>query len=71
MALYEAVNGYLGESYVRVYVWAASEDEARRLANAAFEAAGMSLTTHIRFLFASKSVSFATTPDDSGWPVPR
>ena len=36
MHLYEAENGWLGESYVRCYVWAPDEATARALAIASF-----------------------------------
>lgn len=35
--LYEVTNGWMGESYVRVYVWAADEKQARELACVAYE----------------------------------
>lgn len=38
MILYEATNGYEGESYVRCYVWAGTEELALRLATEKFNA---------------------------------
>lgn len=73
-SLYEAVNGYIGCSYVRCYVWADSEAEARQLADAAFakRAEGRpnesgSMTKEIRKLFDADSEAFATVPCDEGW----
>lgn len=37
MHLYEATNGWMGESYTRCYVWAENEILARELAIQAFQ----------------------------------
>lgn len=37
MKLYEATNGYTGNSYVRCYVWANDEQEGRELAEESFK----------------------------------
>lgn len=71
MSLYDATNGYTGESYVRVYVWASSETEARKLADAAFAASKTpGPTTGLRLLMRAGAAPFATTPDDAGWEAP-
>ncbi len=40
MQLYEATNGFMGESYVRCLVWANNEQEALKLARRAFKEDG-------------------------------
>ena len=72
--LYEATNGYLGESYVRCYAWADSPDEAAQLAEEAFRADAQgqpspTYYTRIRLtqLFAADAPSFVTVPSDEGW----
>lgn len=71
MNLYEVYNGWTGESYVRVYVWAHDENEARTLAAAAFEKhkAGTSEYMHVTHCFSSDAAPFATVPSDSGWSM--
>lgn len=40
MQLYEATNGFMGESYVRCLVWANNEQEATEIARKAFKEDG-------------------------------
>lgn len=72
-ALYEVTNGYIGESYVRVYVWAISEAQALELAQQSFKSAhpnnrsDYSEDLTAKLLFKSDSAPFATRPSDDGW----
>lgn len=74
MTLYELTNGYIGESYVRVYAWAHSAEEAITLARPKFEARGKrerhddyaaNLTATV--LFSADDAPFATEASDEGW----
>lgn len=69
MNLYEIANGWIGESYVRTYVWAHDEAEARILAAEAFESRqeGSSEDMRVTFCFSSDAQPFASVPSDSGW----
>ena len=80
MKLYQAENGYMGESYVRVYVWAKGWEEARALAEASFERAAKQdgydgqpycAARKIVELFDASSEAFATRPSDAGWRKPE
>lgn len=65
LALYEIVTSSIGESYVRSYAWAASEEQARELfvsLNPKYEA------RHVRRLFGAGDPPFATAATDHGWP---
>lgn len=72
-ALFEATNGYTGNSYVRCYVWADSEEEAMVLARAAFSQPealrndGGPKGVTIERLFQEDTPSFATVVSDDGW----
>ena len=69
-ALYVATNGWVGESYVRAYVWADSEAEAKTLATAAFEKANpkyLSNGIKVEKLFSADAESFASQPSDDGF----
>lgn len=73
MSLYEVTNGYHGESYVRVYVWCASEHMALKLAKESFREAagnhGADYWTNLRaeFLFSADNESFASKPSNNGF----
>lgn len=73
LTLYEVTNGYIGESYVRVYVWAISEAQALELAQQSFKSAhpnnrsDYSEDLTAKLLFKSDSAPFATRPSDDGW----
>lgn len=71
MNLYEAVNGAVGESYVRSYVWAESVSQARTLATQAYAGYAPPLQLSLRLLFTDKGSPFATHPSDHGWEAPR
>lgn len=66
--LFEITNGAIGESYVRVYAWADSEDRALELAHEQFLLAGKSFVNlHAVRLFAEGMDEFCTAPSDCGW----
>jgi hypothetical protein len=68
-SLYEFLNGHIGESYVRCYVWADSEEEARTLALQSFwseKGTGGSIV-RMRKLFDADAPSFATQQSDTGF----
>jgi len=74
MSLYEILTGGYGESYVRCYAWAASEDEARDLFRKQY--AGLSdyqrsgcksEPAKITCLFSATDTAFITPPSDSGF----
>ena len=69
MNLYEITNGYVGESYVRVYVWAEDEEQAFSLAEPKFDEKGYETSTplSIKFLFAQDEKPFSTIPSDDGF----
>lgn len=78
MNLYEVRNGYIGESYVRVYIWCRSEAEAVEMARSQFAAErtyldepeySERLTAHL--LFSSDAAPFVTEPSDSGLDMPE
>lgn len=76
-ALYEVTNGWMGESYLRCYAWADSEEEALDLAQARFaqraeskgspEFSARGKLSCMRLFAAEGSDSFATLVSDSGW----
>ena len=43
---YEVINGWMGEGYTRVYVWAPDEASAIDLARAAYQAEAMAFQAH-------------------------
>ncbi len=73
MHLFEVTNGYTGESYVRVYVWAENEETALALAQQTYQLhAGQHgekywSTLHSTKLFSQGDGPFCTLPDDAGW----
>lgn len=82
MRLYEARNGYIGESYTRCYVWAENEIQAADLARISFMAEAMQIPKYhtkplydesyysdiqVMELFDSSAISFATHPSSDGW----
>jgi len=74
MHLYEVTNGWMGESYIRCYVWAENEILARELAIQAFqkrsEYASNPLFAEISSifrLFSASDPSFVTKVSDSGF----
>lgn len=70
MALYEVTNGKHGFSYVRVYVWASSEERALRLAKAKFKSRGQTASDgqyDVEKLFSASDAEFVTEPDSEGW----
>lgn len=79
MQLYEVTNGWFGESYVRVYVWAENDNQAKNMARASFERAALSelpmldnRTSYfsdltVKRLFGSLDTPFVTAPSDAGF----
>jgi hypothetical protein len=70
MTLYEVLNGYIGESYVRCYVWAETPDRALELANEQHRKkykVDLPERCIVNSLFSSESAEFATEFDDAGW----
>ena len=68
MNLYEVTNSYVGESYVRVYVWAESEIHALSMAREKFKKAKMSTDRlEINILFSGDSKPFCSDVSDTGF----
>lgn len=82
MKLYEARNGYIGESYTRCYVWAENEVQALDLARISFMAEATQIPKyHTRMLYDESYYNniqvielfdycitpFATHPSSDGW----
>ncbi len=76
MQLYEATNGWTGESYMRVYVWAENEHRALTAAIYAFQSNAPTAykqrdaywkDVQIKKLFDSSAGMFSTAPSDSGF----
>lgn len=78
MKLFEATNGYMGESYIRVYIWCENQFQARNLARAAFERHALAnpvvkpkvryfSTIEVTELFDALVSPFVTAPSDSGF----
>ena len=65
MQLYEATNGYIGESYVRLYVWAKSQERATELAREKFKNGKDQIV--LELLFSSDTSEFCTDVSDNGW----
>lgn len=74
-SLFEATNGYTGQSYMRCYVWADSEEIALEMATSEFKlgvaAYGDDVFRNVRItkLFSSDSDSFVTKPSDDGFDL--
>jgi len=67
MSLYEIRDGYLDKAFVRVYAWAASEEQALCLAEAKYREANRStwpLTA--KRLFSQTNLPFSTIPSEDG-----
>lgn len=70
--LYEATNGWMGESYVRCYVWAESKERAFVLADEAFARENPNYkpgNISMRPMLNADSEEFASTPSDSGFEI--
>ena len=68
MILYECTNGQVGESYVRVYVWARNDTVAEELAKLKFKTCNYaSSKVEVRYLFSNLAESFISEPSDSGF----
>jgi hypothetical protein len=70
MKLYEISIDWTGESYVRVYVWAGSDEQAFDLARQSFEKAGYPKEIPLKLKetsVSSDSKPSCTIPSDSGW----
>lgn len=77
MKLYEVRNGFTGESYVRVYVWAPDEQMAREMASEAFRKESDKRSSpysesywtnlEVEELFSASRLRFVTKPSDAGW----
>lgn len=65
MTLYQILDGRIGESYVRCYVWAHTESDARSLF--AIRHPHSTLSRCVA-LFSSDAVPFCTDLSDHGWP---
>lgn len=64
MTLYEIVTFSVGESYVRAYAWAESEEQARQL----FAARNpMHSIRQVRRLLDLESLPYCTAACDDGW----
>lgn len=75
-ALYEIVNGSIGFSYVRVYVWADNEGQALKLAQSRFQEKYPNDSERwenleIQFLFKADSQDFVTSPSDEGFGMEK
>jgi len=73
MNLYEIITGGWGESYLRAYAWAESEEQALKMGEKAY---GMSFKTpfddkrlivKIRLLFSADAEPFCTPFSDTGF----
>lgn len=74
MTLYEVTNGYLGQSYIRVYVWCEDETTAIDMARESFKSDdGYDETYYNKLrcvkLFSGDSKPFSTLPSGDGWEV--
>jgi hypothetical protein len=68
MNLYEVTTGAVGESYVRAYVWAEDDQQARRLfieKNPDMD--GRARLTWNLLIDASRDKPFSTRLSDEGW----
>lgn len=77
MYLFEVTNGFIGESYIRVYVWADSEEAALAFARQTYQDNAKNYgehywsNLHCRKLFSQTDSSFCTLPDDAGWETEK
>ena len=70
MTLYEVKNGQVGESYVRVYVWAKTVTIARELAWEKFIVTGYSVETIVeKAIFSEWTSQFCSEPSDTGFEL--
>jgi len=78
--LYEVMNGYIGFSYTRAYVWAEGEEQALELARDAYLEQAKDPKTRgypakywtgleCKLLFSADAEPFATVPSDEGWEL--
>ncbi len=65
MKLFEIITGAIGESYVRAYAWAESEERACSLFE---ELHPKKPVKRIRPLFSATEPEFCTLANDHGWP---
>lgn len=65
MQLYEATNGYVGQDYVRLYVWAKSQERATELALQKFKNGRDKIV--LELLFSADTSEFCTDVSDTGW----
>lgn len=74
MNIYEITNGFMGESYVKVYVWAFSQEQALEMGSASLRRAaeldryGPEYWQRLRckLLRVAPSAPMASRPTDSG-----
>lgn len=72
MRFYEATSSWIGESYVRMYVWADGDLEATRLLQERI--AGTKYADSkwsINELFRDETPAFCTLPSDCGFEMPE
>ena len=72
MKLFEIRNGYHGESYVRVYAWAETKEEAIALAQKSFtesKAYPLDSRLEIKELLDQSTGRFVSLPSDSGFEL--
>lgn len=78
--LYVVVNKYIGESYIRVYVWCEDVETALRMAHDAFKKeaderkyakydSDYYTDLEAKELFAADAAPFVTLPSDSGFDM--
>lgn len=66
--LWEATNGWYGEAYLRCYVWAENEPQAKELAAESFRMAKLPVDKiELELLMRDVDNSFATKVSASGW----
>ena len=66
MFLFEIITNSLGESYVRSYAWAASEDHAKRMFA---EKHPTLVVMRVVKCFGNDSDPFVSTPSDCGFEL--
>lgn len=72
MNLYEIQTGWYGESYVRAYAWAESEEQARELFEAKHRGTKYEKSIdRIVLLMKSEAKPFCTQANDCGWDADR
>lgn len=69
MNFYEITNGIVGESYVRAYAWAISEERALELAKESFGTNEYfkERELKVKLLFSASYPEFCTRPSDEGF----